>query len=152
MNYLLDTNILIHYLRQSSLADYIERTYQPLVPSPTMKPLISAVIQGELKSISLQNNWGEPRKHQLQLLMDKFLVVDIRIEAIINRYAEIDAYSQGKLKGRLLTGSARNMGKNDLWIAATASVLDATLLTTDKDFDHLNNVFLNVIWLDPSLN
>ena len=44
------------------------------------------------------------------------------------------------------------MGKNDIWIAATASVLDATLLTTDKDFDHLNNEFLNVIWLDPALN
>jgi tRNA(fMet)-specific endonuclease VapC len=152
MKYLLDTNILIHYLRQSSLANYIERTYQPLVPSSTTTPLISAVIQGELKSLSLQNNWGEPRKQQLQLLMDKFLIVDIRVEAIINRYAEIDAYSQGKLKGRLLTGSARNMGKNDLWIAATASVLDATLLTTDKDFDHLNNEFLKVICLDPSLN
>ena len=152
MKYLLDTNILIHYLRQSPLADYIERTYQPLVPSLTTKPLISAVIQGELKSLSLQQNWGEPRKHQLQLLLDKFLVVDIRVESIINRYAEIDAYSQGKLKGRTFSGSARNMGKNDIWIAATASVLDATLLTTDKDFDHLNNEFLNVIWLNPALN
>ena len=151
MKYLLDTNILIHYLRQSSLANYVERVYQPLVPSPSTTPLISSVIKGELKSLSLQNNWGEPRKHQLQLLLDKFLIVDIRIEAIINRYAEIDAFSQGKLKGHPLTGSARNMGKNDLWIAVTASVLDATLLTTDKDFDHLNNEFLKVICLDNSL-
>lgn len=29
------------------------------------------------------------------------------------------------------------MGKNDLWIAATAYVTGATLLTTDADFDHL---------------
>jgi tRNA(fMet)-specific endonuclease VapC len=36
------------------------------------------------------------------------------------------------------------MGKNDLWIAATASVLSATLLTTDKDFDHLKDVFLSL--------
>jgi len=36
------------------------------------------------------------------------------------------------------------MGKNDLWIAATASVLEATLLTTDFDFDHLKGVFLEV--------
>ncbi len=152
MKYLLDTNILIHYLRQSSLADYVERVYQPLVPSPTMMPLISAVIQGELKSLSLQNNWGEPRKKQLALLLEKFLVVDIRIEAIINRYAEIDAFSQNKLKGRPLGHSARNMGKNDLWIAATASVLDATLLTTDKDFDHLNNEFLTIVCLNTTLN
>jgi predicted nucleic acid-binding protein len=40
------------------------------------------------------------------------------------------------------------MGKNDLWIAATASVLDATLLTTDNDFDHLQNEFLQVAKVD----
>jgi len=34
------------------------------------------------------------------------------------------------------------MGKNDLWIAATAHVVDATILTTDKDFDHLASEFL----------
>jgi tRNA(fMet)-specific endonuclease VapC len=36
------------------------------------------------------------------------------------------------------------MGKNDLWIAATAHVLDLTILTSDKDFDHLNGVYLKV--------
>jgi predicted nucleic acid-binding protein len=36
------------------------------------------------------------------------------------------------------------MGKNDLWIAATAYILDATLLTADGDFDHLNGSFLDV--------
>ena len=40
------------------------------------------------------------------------------------------------------------MGKNDLWIAAAASVYDLTLITTDKDFDHLNGVFLDVIYVD----
>ena len=35
------------------------------------------------------------------------------------------------------------MGKNDLWIAATASVFDLTLLTMDKDFEHLNKEFLS---------
>jgi len=32
----------------------------------------------------------------------------------------------------------------DLWIAATASILGATLLTTDADFDHLKGTLLNV--------
>jgi tRNA(fMet)-specific endonuclease VapC len=44
-------------------------------------------------------------------------------------------------------GSARNMGKNDLWIAATASVLDIPLMTTDNDFAHLDPVFLKLIKL-----
>ena len=43
------------------------------------------------------------------------------------------------------------MGKNDIWIAATASVLKSTLITTDKDFDHLNNRFLEVVYIDPKL-
>ena len=41
-----------------------------------------------------------------------------------------------------MTGSARKMGKNDLWIAATTAVFNATLLSTDNDFSHLNGQFL----------
>jgi predicted nucleic acid-binding protein len=41
------------------------------------------------------------------------------------------------------------MGKNDLWIAATATVFQATLLTTDKDFNHLHNVFFKVEYIHP---
>ncbi len=36
------------------------------------------------------------------------------------------------------------MGKNDLWIAATASVTGVTLMTTDGDFDHLHPVHLTL--------
>ena len=36
------------------------------------------------------------------------------------------------------------MGKNDLWIAATAAVEGATLLTADNDFDLLSGTFLTV--------
>jgi len=36
------------------------------------------------------------------------------------------------------------MGKNDLWIAATAYTLNATLVTTDTDFDHLDGEFIEV--------
>jgi tRNA(fMet)-specific endonuclease VapC len=36
------------------------------------------------------------------------------------------------------------MGKNDLWIATTASLLNLMLITTDDDFDHLNNHFLQI--------
>ncbi|MEM9884972.1 MAG: hypothetical protein AAF849_03705 [Bacteroidota bacterium] len=31
-----------------------------------------------------------------------------------------------------------------MWIAATAHVVDATLLTTDKDFDHLDQQFIKL--------
>jgi tRNA(fMet)-specific endonuclease VapC len=41
--------------------------------------------------------------------------------------------------------SARNMGKNDLWIAATAHVLEATLITTDADFVHLKDIYMGIV-------
>jgi len=44
------------------------------------------------------------------------------------------------------------MGKNDLWIAATASVLSAALLTTDNDFSHLQGYFLQMEKIDYSPN
>ena len=70
--------------------------------------------------------------------------MDIKLPEIIKCYAEIDAFSQNKLPENPLGISARNMGKNDLWIAATASVLGAKLLTADADFEHLQGVFLDL--------
>ena len=86
-------------------------------------------------------------------MLRRIPVVDINTDRIIQRYAEVDAYSQGKDRSKPLPSgmSSRNMGKNDIWIAATASVLNATLVTTDTDFDHLNGVFLNVAYVDPRL-
>ncbi len=37
------------------------------------------------------------------------------------------------------------MGKNYLWIAATAFALDVPLITTDGDFDHLDEIFIKVL-------
>jgi hypothetical protein len=33
------------------------------------------------------------------------------------------------------------LGKNDLWIATTAAIHEATLLSMDADFKHLDSVF-----------
>ncbi len=58
---------------------------------------------------------------------------------IVEIYAQVDAYSQGKLNNKPLPQglSARNMDKNDLWIAATSLYFDFELFTADNDFDHL---------------
>ena len=148
MNYLLDTNILLIYLRAKELASHIDKKYAPL--SFPNNPIISVVTIGELKSIALRNSWGEKRLENIDIFIKQFLIADIHVESIIQRYAEIDAFSQGKLKERPLKMTARNLGKNDLWIAATASILDATLLTTDKDFLHLDSEFLQVEFIDVS--
>jgi tRNA(fMet)-specific endonuclease VapC len=139
--YLIDTNHLFIGLRAGD--DWNER--QKEIGLDDSQNFISVVTVGELWSLSLQNNWGTKRIEGLEKLLLQFTVIDINIKSIIRRYAEIDAYSQGTLTGKPLGISARNMGKNDLWIAATASALDLTLLTTDKDFEHLNGVFLDLV-------
>lgn len=110
--------------------------------------ILSVVSVGEIKSLAIQNSWGKKRLEKLEALLQEFLIADIRINRTIERYAEIDAFSQGKLKTKPATFSARNMGKNDLWIAATASVLDVPLITTDHDFDHLENDYIELEKID----
>jgi tRNA(fMet)-specific endonuclease VapC len=41
--------------------------------------------------------------------------------------------------------TARTMGKNDLWIAATTHLTKADLISNDNDFDHLDGVYFKVI-------
>lgn len=80
--------------------------------------------------------------------MNSYFVIDINFKEVIERYGDIDAYSQGKLIGKPLGKSSRNMGKNDIWIAATASVYDMTLITSDKDFQHLQSNYLRLELID----
>lgn len=99
---------------------------------------------GEIRSFAGNASWGTDKLLKLEELLAELQVVDLQPGPISDRYAEIDIFSQGNLPGNPLGQSARNMGKNDLWIAATASLLGAKLLTTDADFDHLNGVFLDL--------
>jgi len=143
MNYLFDTNVLLKYLRDDTFKDKLEAEFD--LSNPENRNLISIVTVGELMSLSLRNKWGARRIRKLNFIIKKFIIVDIRYMTLVNKYAEIDAFSQGKLKDKSLNTSSRNMGKNDLWIAATASLINARLITYDKDFDHLDKVFVDVI-------
>jgi tRNA(fMet)-specific endonuclease VapC len=68
-------------------------------------------------------------------------------------YAEIDAFSQRKNPAfhNYPFTTPRNIGKNDLWIAATAALLGLKLVTTDTDFNHLHGVFIEIQHLKPEL-
>ena len=139
---IIDTGILLQYIRaiyrqeRNTLTDYVQ--------SLDGITAISVVTRGEIIALALRNNWGKKRLKLTDRIVSDILVIDINTETIVRRYAEIDAYSQGRLPGKPLAGSARNMGKNDLWIAATASVLDARLLTLDQDFTHLHESFVQL--------
>lgn len=152
VKYFLDTGILLGYIRAADYAKYVEQKFKLM--GPTNMSLISIVTVGEIYSLAELFHWGAKKKNNLEIVLNEVYAIDINDKQILKRYAEIDAFSQGKhLVKKLPDGmSSRNMGKNDLWIAATASILNAKLLTTDKDFDHLHNEFLEIIYIDPTKN
>jgi len=130
--YLLDTNILVHCVRNNALGQRILATYGLLVlPDP---PRISIVTHGELRSLAVQFGWGLPKVQIMETLLSRFVSVPLDRPGLIQAYADLDAYSRT---------IGRRMGKNDLWIAATARATGAKLLTTDADFDHLHPAFLD---------
>lgn len=140
-NVLFDTNVLLYFLRKEARWERILETYN----LDNTFNCLSVVSLGELYSLGMRNGWGENRLSKIEDIKRDFTVIDINFETIIYRYAEIDVFSQGKSVSRPLGMTARNMGKNDLWIAATASVYNLSLLTSDNDFDHLHNSFINLV-------
>jgi tRNA(fMet)-specific endonuclease VapC len=145
--FILDTGILVGYARGAPFAAYVDRTFGP--STPPNSALISIVTEAEIRSFATKNKWGERKTQVLDKLLLSTPTVSIEHPAILTRFAEIDAYNEGKHPTKELPGSAHKMGDNDIWIAATASVINARLLTTDHDFDHLHGVFLDVIYVDP---
>jgi tRNA(fMet)-specific endonuclease VapC len=146
MRYLLDTNIILGYIRRNAVAKAVSGI---LELTEDNEVFVSVVCIGELWSIANQRQWGIARRAESGPFSATYQCADINDDALIERYAEIDAFSQNKLAGYSSGTSTRNMGKNDLWIAASASLAGATLITTEKDFDHLHNQFLDVIWILP---
>lgn len=146
MDYLLDTNILVHRVRLSSIGQTLEQQLQLFSGNHNL--IISAVTKGEILSFAKQSAWGLSKMTKLTALLDALNCVPIDgASPLMDAYADIDTYSQGKHLQYLPPSgfSARNMGKNDLWIAATAFLLDIPLLTMDSDFDHLHPHFISLI-------
>ncbi len=143
--FILDTNICLAYVRGKS--EFYEVVDERLgLRNPDTLVIISVVTKAELLSLGIQNGWGERKLSALEKLLNKMYIIDINESDnnLIEAYSKIDAYSQGRLQGNSLGMSAQNMGKNDLWIAATAYVANAELVTTDGDFDHLNGKWITV--------
>lgn len=146
MNYFLDTNLVLIYAQGSPIADLIEQDLQLFDKKNNL--FASVVTVGEVESLMIQRQYGEKKKQAFRDLMDSLAILDINIKEVIARYAEIDSFSQGRNSSKPSSFSARNMGKNDLWIAATSSHYDLVLVTTDQDFNHLDQEYLKLKHID----
>lgn len=127
-----DTNLIIRHVRLR-------------LPLPA-QVIIPMVVAGELEAFALKSDWGYQKVTFLRSILDYYPLVEVSRD-LTGLYARVDAYSQGKLQGHSLPAgmTARNMGKNDIWIAATALYFDFELHTTDNDFNHLPNYGLRLI-------
>jgi tRNA(fMet)-specific endonuclease VapC len=140
---LLDTNILLIYARAGEPSRRLEA--QLGLQSGRAQGMISIITIGEALAFAKKNNWEHSRREALMnLVRSKLVPVDINRPEILDAYAEIDHYCEKLVK------PARTIGQNDLWIAATAHVLDCELVTTDRDFDHLHGIKLRRRWIDPA--
>lgn len=139
MNLLYDTNVVLNIIRSNN----------PLILAflnpENFNVYISVATEAEVKSLAVRNKWGKMRLAKLEYFLERATVIDIN-QNYINNYIEIDTYSQriNSAFSDYPFKTPRNMGKNDLWIASLASLLNLKLVTADADFDHLNGVFIEV--------
>ena len=112
--FLLDTNIVVAYLRKSAVADEVERKFQ-LRHRPE-RPLLSVISVGELWALAKKFGWGERKQARLMDLVRELVVVDINSKQVLESYAELSHWTESR---------GQKMGQqNDLWIAATAKATE----------------------------
>lgn len=140
MNLLFDTNIVLAVARAKS----VSRLLEALNPDHQFIYVSFAVIV-ETQSIAYQSGWGYRKVGVIEEFFKAVRIIAIS-DLLIPAYIGIDAYSQRKHPDYQTYpfDTPRNMGKNDLYIAATASLLGLELVTTDGDFGHLQNSFIHL--------
>jgi len=148
MQYLvLDTCAVLHLLRGNKAGTEIKEWLDSLHPQPLQ--IISVVTRAELLTFVKMNNWGEQKLKGLNQFLKGIPTIDINHsdDLLIDNYKIIDSYSKkkaGDANGDIKQGAHITMGKNDIWIGATAKTINATLLTCDSDFDHIPFSMLKV--------
>ena len=135
---LLDTGVLITYARRGEPAQRLEQIVA--LQSGKTEAVVSIISIAEALSFARKRGWSVRNQDALkELIQSRLVPIDINRPEILDAYVDIDHYSEKVCK------PARSMGnqQNDLWIAATARVLNCTLVTMDKDFDHLHGTMIH---------
>jgi tRNA(fMet)-specific endonuclease VapC len=138
--YLLDTAVLLHWVRGSKVAIVIDGQFQ--LRAASFRPFVCEVSLGEIEAFARAHKWGEPKCAKLRELKKELIAVDISDSRIVDAYADLSSLAKS-------SGWGIFQKKNDLWIGAATRVSGATLLTTDKDFVPLRDgKHLDLIMLD----
>lgn len=124
-NYLFDTNIIIGlFANEPSIVEKIK--------SVTSSILIPSIVLGELFYGAEQSSKKEENKKRIDELAKASLIVECDLHT---------ARHYGKIKSQLkIKGSP--VPENDIWIAALAQQHQATLVTRDKHFNSIEELFI----------
>lgn len=141
--FVLDTCILLHYIRQNDRAKKVEDRLNLLGSDAVL--IISSVTVGEIEGFVQRQKWGDRKMKQMKKLLEKLVAINIVATdyQLMQSYATLWNYSKNALPGNKL-GQSIGIGQNDVWIAALAKTAKAELVTTDADFDHLNGKWITV--------
>lgn len=139
--FLLDTSIVVHYLRDDHVARKVEQQFN--LRHRSERPLVCVVTVGELLAIARKFAWGERKQMLLLELLGELVVVDINSGPVLESYAELSHATEriGKKMGQ----------QNDIWIAATTKATGAHLITADRDFDVLHPDHIQRTWVDQHI-
>lgn len=132
----LDTSVIVDIARNNRSGQAILDTYS--LKNRADRPLISVITTGEMLGIAKSQSWIAERTKVLNELVSEFVKLEITPE-VVEAYSELVALCRSK---------NHTMGQqNDMWIAATAKVTGAVLLTGDSGFNWLNPQFIRVEYI-----
>lgn len=132
----LDTSVVVDVARNNRSGQAILETYS--LKNRADRPLISVITTGEMLGIAKLQAWNADKTKVLNELLSEFVKLEITPE-VVEAYADLVA---------LCRIQNHTMGQqNDMWIAATAKVTGAVLLTGDSGFNWLNRQFIRVEYI-----
>ena len=149
--YLLDTNMLLGFVRVAPWALRIRKEHS--LDDPASEVFTSVVCKGEIHALAEKFGWGSNKRWELQRVLSRVPTLYLDDE-VVAAYALIDAWTHGAtvdfLNGVPPPKPAVPMSQNDIWIAATAHAKGSVLISTDGDFDHLKEDWLQLIYVDQA--
>lgn len=130
---ILDTTVLVHWVREDRTGRFLKETYA--LDERSDRPLFSTISEGEINGLAKCWKWGDSKRNALASIINELIRFEASLPDVVQAYSEL--YFEDQRLGR-------NTGENDLWIAACAMAAGAVLLTCDTDFLWLNESFIRV--------
>ena len=134
--YLLDTNMLLGFVRSVPWATRIREEHY--LADPEKMVYTSVVCKGEMFALAEKFGWGRNKRTRLQQVLNGIPTLYLD-EEVVDSPNNVPPPQP-----------AIPMSQNDLWIAATAHAMGTVLISTDGDFDHLKEDWLQFIYVDQA--